>query len=134
MPGKPWLFLPICLLWSLLGCSGDGIQLAEVTGQVTFNGQAAPAEIFFQPRDAQGKTTGRPSTARAADDGGFRLFFTSTRPGAVVGPHRVSVNILHRRDGDEPRTYREAVAPVKTVHLERTVNPGRNHFDFAITY
>ena len=129
-----WMSVAVCVLATLAGCSSDGIRLAEVTGRVTFNGQPAPAEIFFQPHDAEGKTTGRPSTARAADDGEFRLAFTASRPGAVVGLHRISVNILRRRDGEEPRTYREAVAPLKTVYLERSVKPGKNHFDFAITY
>ena len=129
-----WWFAATCLCAGSLGCSGDGIPLAEVTGQVTFNGQPAPAEIFFQPHDADGKKTGRPSTARTDEDGTFRLFFTASRPGAVVGPHQISVNILRQHDGDEPISYLEATTPLKIVRLERTVKPGRNHFDFAITY
>lgn len=132
---RSWIVLStVPMLAGIIGCSGDGIPLAEVTGRVTFNGQPAPAEIFFQPHDAEGNTTGRPSIARADDDGEFRVSFTASRRGAVVGQHRISVNVLRRRDGEEPRTYHEATAPLKTVKLERMVKPGRNHFDFAITY
>ena len=128
------LLLPTCLLCLLCGCSGDSIPLADVTGRVTFNGQPAPAEIVFQPHDEHGRTTGRPSMAHAGDDGTFRLFFTAERPGAVIGPHRISLSILRRSDGKEPQSYQEAVAPLKTVSLERVVESGTNHFDFAIKY
>jgi len=126
-----WLLLPACLI---CGCSADDIPLAEVTGRVTFNGQPSPAEIVFQPHDPQGKTTGRPSMAHAAGDGTFRLFFTRERPGAVVGPHQISIAVLRRHDAKEPQTYTEAVAPLKSVRLQRVVEPGRNYFDFAIKY
>jgi hypothetical protein len=121
-------------LVALVGCSQPDIPLAEVTGHVTFNGRSTPAEIFFQPEDAQGQLAGRPSTALADDDGEFRLAFTGDRSGAVIGRHRILLKILRRRDGREPRSYNEAVAPLKTVQLQREVKPGRNDFRFAITY
>jgi hypothetical protein len=131
------LLRPSCAafaLSALVGCSQADIPLAEVTGHITFNGRSTPAEIFFQPEDQQGQLAGRPSTALADDDGEFRLAFTDDRSGAVIGRHRILLKILRRRDGREPRSYNEAVAPLKTVHLEREVKRGRNEFQLAITY
>ena len=116
------------------GCSRSDVPLAQVTGEVTFNGLPAPAEIVFEPDGDDARSGGRPSSAFAAQDGSFRLSYTADRTGAVIGRHRVLVKILRSTEGEEPRSFEEAVTPIKTARLVRHVHEGRNHFRFAVTY
>jgi hypothetical protein len=116
------------------GCTRGDIPLAEVTGEVTFNGLPARAEIIFEPEGGDGRTGGRPSTAFADSGGAFRLAYTVDRPGAIIGRHQVLVKILRSVEGEEPQSFEEAVTPIKTVRLVRHVREDKNHFRFAVTY
>ena len=120
------------------GCSRTDATLSEVTGQVTFNGLPATAEIVFQPDSIGSDTRGRPSTAFTDSEGKFTLAFSADKSGAVVGQHAVSIKILSSPNassaGSKPRTYDEAVSPVKIARFVRRVRPGRNQFHFPITY
>jgi hypothetical protein len=109
------------------------VTLAEVTGEVSFNGQPTRAEIIFEPEGGEQQAGGRPSTAFADSDGAFRLNYTADRTGAVLGRHRVQVNILRTIAGREPQSFAEAALPIKTARLVREVRDGKNFFYFAIT-
>ena len=57
--------IPLCLIMLLLtGCGRRDESLAEVSGDVTFCGQPAIAEVLFEPLAASGRSTGRASTDR----------------------------------------------------------------------
>ena len=134
MRGDHSFFSLLCFLCLFVGCSSGDPPLEEVSGRVTFNGQASPAEIIFEPLATDGRTAGRPSSAFAGNDGFFRLQFTAERFGAVAGRHRVTVKILHNPSHREPRTYEEAVKPLKIGRMIREVLPGGNRFHFALRY
>lgn len=127
-------FCSLLALTFIAGCSGSDVPLAEVTGEVTFNGLPTAAEIVFEPGGEDAGSGGRPSSAFAGRDGSFRLFFTEDRAGAVIGRHRVLVKILRSTGDEEPRSFEQAVTPIKTARLVRHVREGRNHFRFAVTY
>ena len=114
------------------GCADSGVPLAPVSGTVTYNGRPAEAEIVFEPVGDGQSGGGRPSTAIADAAGRFTLAFTADESGAVIGPHRVLIRVL-RPDRAQARSLDEATRPLKLVRLERTVQPGRNHFHFALT-
>ena len=126
--------LPVMLLCWSLSCSTNEIPLAEVTGEVTFNGRPAYAEVIFEPVAAAGGHAGRPSTAMTRPDGSFRLQYTAERWGAVIGRHRVTVNILRSYTKSQPVSFHEAVTPVKVSRMDREVADGKNHFPFAVTF
>lgn len=128
-----YALVAICC-FGLAGCSESGVPLADVTGRVTFNGRPCPAEIMFEPDGHDKRSGGRPSSAFAGDDGRFTLNYTDERKGAVVGRHRVLIKVLRSHGSDEPQSFHEAVQPVKTARMKRHVQPGKNHFHFAITY
>ena len=126
--------LPFIIAACLIaGCSGKGPPLAEVTGEVTFNGLPAMAEIIFEPDAGKGQAGGRPSSALTQSDGSFRLQYTADRTGAVLGLHRVLVKILPVTNDGEPQSFQDAVTPVKIARLKRQVRTGKNHFRFAVT-
>ncbi len=140
---SPPTFVPLCLCafsslfpfsFFLAGCSHSDVPLAEVTGEITFNGSPARAEIVFEPQSSDGRTGGRPSSAFAESDGSFRLSYTADRTGAVIGRHHVLLKILRPAGDDEPHSFEEAVTPIKTTRLVRHVREGKNHFHFAVTY
>lgn len=114
------------------GCA-DGVQLAEVTGRVTFTGRPVPAEIIFEPIAPDGAAAGRPSSCLTAADGLYRLQYTRKRPGAVVGRHQVTVKIMRAAPDREPQSFQEAMTPVKVARLMRPVFTSGNRYDFAIT-
>ena len=116
----------------LAGCSTDDLPLAAVTGDVFYNGRPAEAELIFEPLSGDSQPGGRPSTAYSNASGRFELHYTAERAGAVVGPHRVLIKVL-RHDRAEATSLEQATAAVKTARLERTVEPGPNHFRFLLT-
>ena len=75
------------LLISLLccGCGGEDLPLAEVTGQVYFNGKPANAEVTFRPIQTDAETDGSVSSGLTDSEGNFELRFTIDKPGALVG-------------------------------------------------
>jgi hypothetical protein len=120
--------LAIPLVLFALGCSNSNTNLAEVTGEVTFEGQPAPAEIIFEP---SGPSGGRVSNARAGDDGRFKLTYTEDEDGAVIGTHHVVVRVF---SPNKTQSFQDVSSPIKTARLEREVKPGSNYFRFALTY
>ena len=80
------------LLLILAGCGGDSYQLVPISGQVRLDGQPlGQCQIRFQPlAGAEGIAPGPGSFAETDEQGRFTLrAINPTRPGAVVGKHRV---------------------------------------------
>jgi hypothetical protein len=83
---------PVLALFGLsllaLGCGSKGPQVVKVTGTVTRGGQ--PVELLvvnFWPHK------GRPSWGVTDKEGHYTLNYERNRDGAVVGPHKVWVEV-----------------------------------------
>ena len=88
------------------GCSSGGV--APVSGRVTLDGQPlAGAHVSFQPQEGGGDSgsgAGSGSYGVTAADGTYVLRLAQgDRPGAVVGKHRVEINMRNESDDDSDR-------------------------------
>ena len=72
---------------TLSGCGTDGPELAEVTGVVTVDGKPVPGAVLtFVPTEG-----GSPSYGGTDTNGKYRLMFTDTKYGAMIGVHEVEI-------------------------------------------
>ena len=75
------------ILLTSIGCGNDGPELAEVTGVVTVDGQpVAGAVLTFVPTAG-----GSPSYGGTDNTGNYRLMFTDSKYGAMLGEHEVEI-------------------------------------------
>jgi len=94
------------LLIAVAGCHREGPQIARVEGQVFLDGRPlSGATIFFEPR------TGRKSVARTDKDGHFKLLYSSTTDGAIVGDHLVRITTFQDSVFLGPGNGRSEVVP-----------------------
>ena len=123
---------PILLCLPLAGC-GSEYDLAKVKGQITLNGQPLEdATVKFQPTAAEGSSSSGVTDA----DGRYELMYTFDTPGAMPGEHIVSIGTAGTFIDDEGyEVEREERVPAKhnsQTTLKRTVQPGRNTFNFDL--
>jgi hypothetical protein len=135
------------------GCSGKP-PLSEVEGTVTWNSAPLPGiTVQFIP-DADKGTSGPRSTAVTDDEGHFTLVCEDSRPGAVIGHHRVILmdsgdpgGAVRQRDprqraagsnGDSSGRPRNLVnlpdrykSPV-TTPIRREVGPGKQTIELKL--
>jgi hypothetical protein len=85
----PWSCLAVFVM--VCGCGdSDGPRLAEAGGAVTYKGQpVATATVMFLPE------VGAPAMAETDDKGRFS-FNTQGKPGAIIGPGRVSISAVRQ--------------------------------------
>ncbi len=122
----------ICSLLALSACGQRDKSLAEVSGDVTFCGQPAVAEVMFEPLSNTGQSTGRASTATSDESGRFRLRLDDEHTGAKIGRHRVTIRVQRIiAAGDVPDGLSGAM---KATHLTREVQSGGNEFHFRLTF
>ena len=114
------------------GCGSEN-DLAKVKGKVTLNGQPLEgATVEFQPA-ADGTA---PSAGTTDAKGRYELMYSFKVRGAVSGEHIVSIRTAETcfdEQGNELK--REERVPAKYndhTTLKRTVEPGRNKFDFEL--
>lgn len=83
---------------SLIGCGkGDGLDLVNVSGRVTLDGQPlSEARVEFQPQIEKGS----PSYARTDSQGAFYLKFNADRDGALAATHIVRISTFATPDDD----------------------------------
>jgi hypothetical protein len=78
----------LLVLVTMVGCGGDGLNLAPVEGTVLLNDQpVADAGVMFYPVESD---QGPPASGSTNKEGRFKLM-TNNREGAPVGNHRVSI-------------------------------------------
>ncbi|QDU73087.1 hypothetical protein Pan97_00540 [Bremerella volcania] len=71
----------------LIGCSDSGPALEGVTGTITKNGVPfVGAQLEFYPEGP-----GAASYGKSDEQGNFRLRYSTGKPGAVIGNHKVTV-------------------------------------------
>ncbi|MBR9802873.1 MAG: carboxypeptidase-like regulatory domain-containing protein [Rubinisphaera brasiliensis] len=123
--------LAACLLAlsCVTGCGGgDGPELATVSGTVTLNGQPLHgAVVTFLP-----KSGGRPAMANTDEDGHFKLNYSSTEMGGVVGSNTVRVS---KQEAKPDGSGQQELIPEKyneQSSLEYEVKPGRNDFEISL--
>lgn len=123
----------ISLAFALAGCGGSrGPELGEVEGTVTLDGAlVSGAMVTFQPKD-----TGSYSAAYTDDRGQYRLVYSRTRTGAMVGTHEVSITTLRDTEDRSGKPIRmpESIPPEynSATQLVREVDSGSNVVDFAL--
>jgi hypothetical protein len=127
------------LLLVSAGCGGDDLNLAPVTGIVTFNGQpVSEAGIMFQPVNA---AMGPPAYG-ATDENGYFELTTANRPGAAIGEHRIAISktesiAIPQRRGLPIYKVKEHIPPkygnYETSGLTITVQDDDNSFMFDLT-
>lgn len=121
---------------SLVGCGRvDGPQVADVSGTVTLDGQPLPGvNIQFAP-DGPG---GSPSFGGTNQNGQYRLLFSPTKAGAMLGKHRVEITARETprdEDGELLLNVKQVKLPKKYTKpgaLTAEVQPGSNVINFDL--
>jgi hypothetical protein len=125
------LFLPGC-------ARPQRLPTAEVTGQVTYDGEPLPqGVVIFEP------ATGRAASGQIRPDGSFTLGTYEKADGAVLGRHRAAV-IAREEVAEEspgaplaPRVGRslipETYGDTATSGLEFEVVAEGNHFEIRLS-
>lgn len=82
-----------CLVTAGCGLGGPSYEVAPVSGKVTLGGQpVANVLVTFQPTGG-GESPGPGSSGKTGADGAFtlNLIAAESKPGAVVGSHKVTL-------------------------------------------
>ena len=88
--GGTLLLAACCALAACYG--GDELKLAETAGTVTYQGKpVVGGSVMFMP------TEGGPPSVGNTDEQGHFVLSTTGRPGAVVGPHKVSITAVKQK-------------------------------------
>jgi hypothetical protein len=117
------------LLLLAAGC-GSGPTLGEVEGTVKLNNKALPGVVVQFLPDPEKDTRGPESSATTDENGHYTLTCANSRPGAVVGWHRVIVidpdeerPAQGQSRKKEPRVIQVYTSPASTP-LRHEVKPG----------
>lgn len=126
------LLSPICLsLFVLMSCSKEnGPKLSEVSGTITFDGQALPnAAVMYQPE------FGRPSFATTDSGGYYVLKYSDGSKGAARGTNTVTIRTLIEGEQGEPLIQKEILPDRYHDQTTLTANvvDGSNTIDFQLT-
>jgi hypothetical protein len=97
------------LLVVLAGCQDGGPKVVKVTGTLTYKGKPVPnTHIFFEPEK------GRQSWAETDGEGRFKVNYDAHQDGAVVGKHKVWVEMRSATTPDQ-----EGVLPGKQPRMSK---------------
>lgn len=128
--------LLVALCGFVAGCGGsDGPKLADVTGTVTLDGKPLTrASIRFVPE----ATGGSPSYGATTKGGEYQLLFSADKSGAMIGRHRVEIEMLEPEFDQEGKIVGEKppVLPAKYRNgseLSAEVKSGSNTIPFQLS-
>lgn len=113
----------------IAGCggSGDQLQLAPVSGMVTVNGQPLTVGTVYLIPDGSKGTKGPLALGRLDDKGRFELRSAEERRGAVVGFHKVRVEVPNAANSEGP-----VPDSAPTVDLSRYNDPETSGLTFEV--
>lgn len=126
------LFVIVCV-----GCSGKSVELAEVEGTVTQNGQPLDGvKVMFSPDPSKGDA-GQTSQAITDENGKYRLKYKGDQYGAEVGWHIVNaLDVKAENSRDNPIPNRVAVKyslpSSSDLTFEVKSEPSPQIFDFEL--
>jgi hypothetical protein len=94
------ILLAFCLL-APAGCNKGGPEVVPVSGVVYVDGKPQPGlHVVFQPLGSkENPEPGRGSHGITDASGKFTLEYDGTKPGAVVGKHRVAIATVLEGEG-----------------------------------
>src|SRR6476661_7281939 len=77
---------------TIVGCGpGNGLNLAKVSGKVTYKGEPVKdGTVFFMPDESKG-TVGPPAVGSITPDGTYTLSTELAGDGVIVGQHKVGI-------------------------------------------
>lgn len=137
---RVWAFGALAALaLALAGCGGKPYEVAEVDGVLLLGDKpASDIRIEFVPDPDRG-TPGPPSTAETDAEGRFHLQLlepSGSRPGAVVGWHRVVLNDMKLAKSETGQGVEirldDAVTSLGSTKLEQEVKPGRQTIEIRV--
>jgi hypothetical protein len=120
-----------------LGCN-RGPEVGTVSGKVTLNGKGLPnARVNFQPVERGTARPGVGSYGTTDANGDYTLTLLDGGKGAIVGKHRVEINVVaeERDDADDRRRPPpQTIPPRYNLHSDLTfdVRPGDNKADWPL--
>ena len=120
----------LSVLLLLSGCSGRSVELVNVEGYITLDGQPPPGggTVFFAPYEALGKLPLRPARAYFDSDGFFRAAAFEDADGLIPAKYRVGVycwEVEPTIGGPPPQSYiPQRYTSAGTSGLELAVTSG----------
>jgi hypothetical protein len=105
----------------VFGCSpGNGLNLAKVSGKVTYKGEPVKnGTVFFMPDESKG-TVGPPAVGSITSDGSYVMSTESAGDGVIVGSHKIGITGLEEKPvssgppaptpESDPKSYMKAKA------------------------
>jgi hypothetical protein len=134
MRSSSCLLLSVTLTMMLSACSKNEIDLSQVTGVITLDGQPLEsAQIEFTPE------AGRISIGTSDAAGRYHLRYTNERNGALHGKHKVSITTALppvQEEGAPWTKGRKELLPARynsKTELTAEVKPGKNDINFELT-
>jgi hypothetical protein len=91
VPLRCLALLSTVTLTFVVGCAGNGLNLAKVRGKVTYKGEPVKnGTVMFMPDDTKG-TVGPPAVGSITSDGSYIMSTESAGDGVIVGSHKIGI-------------------------------------------
>lgn len=118
-----------------IGCGHqDGPELAAVTGKITLDGQPLKrVNLRFVPEQPGGS----PSFGGTNPHGQYKLLFNAHQQGALLGKHRVEIELANPELDDSGRPLTPTVVKIPRKYLQpgvltAEVKQGKNTVNFEL--
>jgi hypothetical protein len=113
----------------IVGC--DNPAPAGVTGTVTLDGKPIPqAMVIFSPTDGS-----RSSVGVTDAQGTYKLRFSPSTPGAIVGEHKVEIRTVSTDTDPSDKTKVVEIIPARynnSTELKQTLKKGNQVINFDL--
>lgn len=135
LPGFRMITLACGLLGAMIfgGCGQQQFKIAPVSGVCTCQGEPMSAGLLIlhpvrdPAADSKSPNLGKPAHAAIQPDGSFAMSTYATNDGAVIGKHRVVLNLAELDDDDPQQPCNDAA---KDLMVE--VSPGQNQLEIDL--